>query len=140
MSSTLRGFVLTVAVAGAIGPSAPVFAQLGEALVRAHVLNEALVARDEVTLHEEPRRLPLFPFVWDSKPNGSVVPKDAEVLAVRIKQISEWGRRSLWLQVESVNLDNAVTGWVNLGPEPAALDRAWTQWERPSGTSDTDPQ
>ena len=73
MSSTVRGLVLTVAVAAAICPSTPVFAQLGEALVRAQVLDETLRARDEVTLHEEPHRRPWFPFVWDSEPNGSSV-------------------------------------------------------------------
>ncbi len=139
MSSTVRGLVVTVAVAAAICPSAPVFAQLGEALVRAQVLDETLRARHEVTLHEEPHRRRLFPFVWDAEPNGATVPASGEVRAVRVKQVSVWGRRSLWLEVESVDNDT-VTGWVNLGPEPAALDRTWTQWERSTGVSNPNPQ
>lgn len=139
MSSTVRGLVLTVAVTATIYPSAPVFAQLGEALVRAQVLDETLRARDEVTLHEEPHRRAWFPFVWDAEPNGASIPASGEVRAVRVKQVSVWGRRSLWLEVESVD-NNTVTGWVNLGPEPAALDQAWTQWERSNSASNTDPQ
>ena len=138
MSSTIRRVVVLLIALTVVGTlTAPVFAQLGVALVRAQVLDETLRARTDMVLHEEPHRARFFPFVWDSPPTEATIETGDEVRVVGLKQTSAWGRRSVWLEVQSVN-EGGESGWIGLGSEGSALATVWTQWEPPPEAPEED--
>lgn len=138
MSSTIRRVVVLLIALTVVGSlTAPVFAQLGVALVRAQVLDETLRARTDMVLQEEPHRDRFFPFVWDSEPTEATIETGDDVRVVRIRETSAWGRTSVWLEVRSVN-EGGESGWVALGSEESALATVWTHWEPPPEAPEED--
>ena len=119
MSSTIRRVVVLLIALTVVGTlTAPVFAQLGVALVRAQVLDETLRARTDMVLHEEPHRARFFPFVWDSQPTEATIETGDEVRVVGLKTDFRMGDGGLsgWKCSRSTKVANRVgSAWGRRG-------------------------
>lgn len=74
----------------------------GEQLVRREVLNHRFEARVDLTLYEEPERMPFIPVLWQrTERTGETIAAGERVRVVDVKESALGLRRFVWLKVET---------------------------------------